>query len=126
MPRIVSDAILVTGTAGVLSISQLFNYLLQGERVDVGFPGAAQIDKFGSLNSTLIGEDWGTPVTKLPGSGAPLKSWPAPGKSSSSCADTIREPSSSSLTSALTRPPPGGGQQRRVDAHRHGDRQSHY
>jgi glutaconate CoA-transferase subunit B len=80
LPRSISDSVLVTGAAGVLPMAQLFNFVLQGQRVDVGFLGAAQVDKFGSLNSSLIGKDWGTPVTKLPGSGGAIEAMAGAGE----------------------------------------------
>ena len=42
----------------VVSIPEIFRYWLQGGRVDVGFLGAAQVDRFGNLNSTMIGADY--------------------------------------------------------------------
>jgi glutaconate CoA-transferase subunit B len=47
---------------------ELFGYYLQGGLIDVGFLGAAQIDRFGNINSTVIG-DYAKPKTRLPGSG---------------------------------------------------------
>jgi glutaconate CoA-transferase subunit B len=73
LPLSISDSILVPGAACVLPMAMLFNYVLQGERIDVGFLGAAQIDKFGSLNSTLIGDKWDPPATRLPGSGGAVE-----------------------------------------------------
>ena len=46
----------------------MFAYWLQGGRIDVGFLGAAQIDRFGNLNSTVIG-DYDAPKVRLPGGG---------------------------------------------------------
>ena len=46
----------------------MFGYWLQGGRIDVGFLGAAQIDRHGNLNSTVIG-DYGRPKVRLPGGG---------------------------------------------------------
>ena len=46
----------------------MFAYWLQGGRIDVGFLGAAQIDRHGNLNSTVIG-DYATPNVRLPGGG---------------------------------------------------------
>jgi glutaconate CoA-transferase subunit B len=46
----------------------MFAYWLQGGRIDVGFLGAAQIDRFGNLNTTVIGE-YNRPKTRLPGAG---------------------------------------------------------
>ncbi|MEJ7695201.1 MAG: CoA-transferase [Candidatus Limnocylindrales bacterium] len=47
---------------------ELFGYYLQGGLIDVGFLGAAQIDRFGNINTTVIG-DYEHPTTRLPGSG---------------------------------------------------------
>jgi glutaconate CoA-transferase subunit B len=46
----------------------MFSYWLQGERIDIGFLGAAQIDRHGNLNSTVIG-DYDHPTVRLPGGG---------------------------------------------------------
>jgi glutaconate CoA-transferase subunit B len=73
MPRSISDSILVPGAASVMPMTHLFNYVLQGQRIDVGFLGAAQVDKYGNLNSTLIGEDWEQPDSRLPGSGGAIE-----------------------------------------------------
>lgn len=73
LPRSISDSILVPGAAAVMPMTHLFNYVLQGRRIDVGFLGAAQIDKYGSLNSSIIGKDWNSPSTKLPGSGGAIE-----------------------------------------------------
>ena len=47
---------------------EIFAYWLQAGRIDVGFLGAAQIDRFGNLNSTVIG-DYDRPEVRLPGAG---------------------------------------------------------
>ena len=52
----------------VVSVAEMFHYWLQGGRIDVGFLGAAQIDRFGNLNSTVIG-DYERPKVRLPGGG---------------------------------------------------------
>ena len=59
---------IVTGATAVVSMFELFSFYLQGGLVDVGFLGAAQIDRFGNINSTVIG-DYEHPKTRLPGSG---------------------------------------------------------
>ena len=51
-----------------MPLPEIFAYYLQSGRVDVGFLGAAQIDRFGNLNSTVIGP-YETPSTRLPGAG---------------------------------------------------------
>jgi glutaconate CoA-transferase subunit B len=53
----------------VVSVPEIFNYWLQPGRIDVGFLGAAQIDKFGNINTTVIGGDYAAPKTRLPGAG---------------------------------------------------------
>jgi len=68
LPLSIGDPCLVTGAMSVMSMSHLFQYYLQGGLIDVGFLGAAQIDRFGNLNSTVIG-DYAQPVVRLPGSG---------------------------------------------------------
>lgn len=68
LPATIADSVLVTDSEAVLSLASLFGYVLQGGRIDVGFLGAAQIDKFGNLNSSVIGS-WEKPHKRLPGSG---------------------------------------------------------
>lgn len=64
----IADSVVVSGAESVLSMQALFGYVLQGGNVDVGFLGAAQIDRYGSLNTSVIG-DWEKPTVRLPGSG---------------------------------------------------------
>lgn len=68
LPETVADSVLITGAEAVLDMPALFNYVLQRGHIDVGFLGAAQIDKYGNLNSSVIG-DWDNPKVRLPGSG---------------------------------------------------------
>ena len=68
LPETIADSVLITGAEAVLGMPALFGYVLQGGHIDVGFLGAAQIDRWGSLNSTVIG-DWDAPAVRLPGSG---------------------------------------------------------
>ncbi len=68
MPLSIGDPCLVTGAKSVCSMYEQFAYYLQGGRIDVGFLGGAQIDKFGNINSTIIGT-YKTPKVRLPGSG---------------------------------------------------------
>jgi glutaconate CoA-transferase subunit B len=51
-----------------VSVPEIFSYWLQGGRIGVGFLGGAQIDRFGNLNSTVIGA-YATPAVRLPGGG---------------------------------------------------------
>jgi glutaconate CoA-transferase subunit B len=68
LPLSIGDPAIVTGATAVVSMFELFSFYLQGGLVDVGFLGAAQIDRFGNINSTVIG-DYEHPKTRLPGSG---------------------------------------------------------
>jgi glutaconate CoA-transferase subunit B len=64
----VGDPWLVSGASSVLSMTDLFGYVLQGGLVDVALVGAAQIGRDGSLNTTVVGR-YDAPTTRLPGSG---------------------------------------------------------
>ena len=68
MPLSIGDPCLVTGAKSVCSMYEQFAYYLQGGRIDVGFLGGAQIDKYGNINSTVIGS-YKSPKVRLPGSG---------------------------------------------------------
>jgi glutaconate CoA-transferase subunit B len=68
LPLSIGDPTIVTGSTAVTSMFELFAFYLQGGLVDVGFLGAAQIDRFGNLNSTVIG-DYDRPRVRLPGAG---------------------------------------------------------
>ena len=68
LPLSIGDPTIVTGATSVVSMYELFSFYLQGGLIDVGFLGAAQIDRFGNINTTVIGEYDG-PATRLPGSG---------------------------------------------------------
>lgn len=68
LPLSIGDPTLITGSTSVCSMADLFGLYLQGGRVQVAFLGGAQIDRFGNLNTTVIG-DWEEPKVRLPGSG---------------------------------------------------------
>lgn len=68
LPLSIGDGELTEGALAIVSLPEIFTYWLQGGRVDVGFLGAAQIDRFGNLNSTVIGP-YDRPMTRLPGAG---------------------------------------------------------
>ena len=68
LPLSIGDPTIVTGATAVVSMFELFSFYLQGGLVDVGFLGAAQIDRFGNINTTVIGA-YDHPRTRLPGSG---------------------------------------------------------
>ncbi len=76
LPLSIGDPCLVTGSVQVMPMAETFLYFLQGGRIDVGFLGAAQIDRFGNLNTTVIGRDYRHPKVRLPGSGGAAEiSW---------------------------------------------------
>jgi glutaconate CoA-transferase, subunit B len=68
LPLSIGDPTLVSGSTAVTSMYELFAFYLQAGLVDVGFLGAAQIDRYGNINTTVIG-DYAGPKTRLPGSG---------------------------------------------------------
>jgi glutaconate CoA-transferase subunit B len=68
LPLSIGDPTLVSDATSVVSMADLFMYYLQGGLVDVALLGGAQIDKYGNLNTTVIG-DYARPKTRLPGSG---------------------------------------------------------
>src|SRR3990172_717398 len=67
-PLSIGDACLVPGSLMLGGLLEVFGLLLQPGFVDVGFIGGAQIDKYGNLNTTVIG-DYRSPKVRLPGSG---------------------------------------------------------
>ena len=68
LPLSIGDGDLAEHADTVVSTPEIFRYWLQGGRVDVGFLGAAQIDCFANINTTVIG-DYKKPSTRLPGAG---------------------------------------------------------
>jgi glutaconate CoA-transferase subunit B len=68
LPLSIGDGELSETADTVVSIVEIFTYWLQGGRIDLGFLGAAQIDRFANINSTVIG-DYARPKTRLPGAG---------------------------------------------------------
>ncbi|MEO6351285.1 MAG: CoA-transferase [Candidatus Limnocylindrales bacterium] len=68
LPLSIGDPTIVTNATAVTSMFELFGYYLQGGLIDVGFLGAAQIDRHADINTTVIGP-YETPTTRLPGSG---------------------------------------------------------
>ena len=68
LPLSIGDGELAETADAVVSVPEMFAYWLQGGRIDIGFLGAAQIDKHGNLNSTVIG-DYDSPKVRLPGGG---------------------------------------------------------
>lgn len=68
LPLSIGDPALATGSDAIHGMFELFAYYLQGGLIDVGFLGASQIDRRGSINTTVIGA-YGNPKVRLPGSG---------------------------------------------------------
>jgi glutaconate CoA-transferase, subunit B len=68
LPLSIGDGELAETADAVVSVPEMFGYWLQGGRIGIGFLGAAQIDRHGNLNSTVIG-DYATPKVRLPGGG---------------------------------------------------------
>lgn len=68
LPLSIGDPTLVSGATAVCSMYDVFAFYLQRGNVDVGFMGGAQIDRFGNINATVIG-NYQNPKVRLPGSG---------------------------------------------------------
>jgi glutaconate CoA-transferase, subunit B len=69
LPLSIGDGILAETADAVVPIPEIFNYWVQPGRIDVGFLGAAQIDRFANINTTAIGADYDDPKVRLPGAG---------------------------------------------------------
>ena len=72
LPLSIGDPTLVSGAISVCSMYEVFSLYLQRGNVDVGFLGGAQIDRFGNINATVIG-DYRSPKVRLPGSGGSME-----------------------------------------------------
>jgi glutaconate CoA-transferase subunit B len=68
LPLSIGDGELCETALTTVSVPEMFQYWLQGGRITVGFLGGAQIDRFGNLNSTVVGP-YSAPTVRLPGSG---------------------------------------------------------
>ena len=68
LPVSIGDPSLVTGSLMVCGMADVFQCLLQNGRIEVGFLGGAQIDRYGNINTTVVG-DYRRPSVRLPGSG---------------------------------------------------------
>ena len=68
LPLSIGDGELAETATTIVPLPEIFSYWLQAGRIDVGFLGAAQIDRFGNLNTTVIG-GYGKPKTRMPGAG---------------------------------------------------------
>jgi glutaconate CoA-transferase subunit B len=69
LPLSIGDSILADTADAVVSVPEVFSYWLQSGRVDVGFLSAAQIDRFGNINTTIVGGEYRHPRVRLPGAG---------------------------------------------------------
>ena len=68
LPVSIGDPALVTGSLMVCGMADVFQYFLQNGRIEVGFLGGAQVDRWGNINTTVIG-NYAHPKVRLPGSG---------------------------------------------------------
>jgi glutaconate CoA-transferase subunit B len=68
LPLSIGDDDLAAAAQDLVSVPEMFNYWIGGGRIDVGFLGASQIDRFGNINTTIIG-DYEQPKVRLPGAG---------------------------------------------------------
>ena len=68
VPLSIGDGELAQTADFIVSVPEMFNYWIGAGRIDVAFLGAAQVDRYANLNSTVIG-DYGHPKTRLPGAG---------------------------------------------------------
>jgi len=69
LPLSIGDGILAERADAVVSVAEVFNYWLQPGRIDIGFLGAAQLDRFANINTTVIGGTYASPKVRLPGAG---------------------------------------------------------
>jgi glutaconate CoA-transferase subunit B len=68
LPLSIGDGVLADTATAVVSVPEIFNYWLQPGRIDVGFLGAAQIDRHANINTTVVGS-YDSPRVRLPGAG---------------------------------------------------------
>jgi glutaconate CoA-transferase subunit B len=69
LPLSIGDGELGETADAVVSVPEIFAYWLQAGRIDIGFLGGAQLDRYANINSTVIGGSYDHPVTRLPGAG---------------------------------------------------------
>ena len=69
LPLSIGDGMLGETADAIVSVPEMFNYWVQSGRIDVGFLGAAQIDRYANINTTVIGGDYDNPKVRLPGAG---------------------------------------------------------
>jgi glutaconate CoA-transferase subunit B len=68
LPLSIGDGILADTAVAVVSVPEIFNYWLQPGKIDIGFLGAAQLDRYANINTTVIGP-YDDPTVRLPGAG---------------------------------------------------------
>jgi glutaconate CoA-transferase, subunit B len=68
LPLSIGDSELSETAETVVPLVEIFTYWMQGGRIDLGFLGAAQVDRFANINTTVIG-DYSHPSVRLPGAG---------------------------------------------------------
>ncbi|MEP7383438.1 MAG: CoA-transferase [Gemmatimonadota bacterium] len=68
LPVSIGDPSLVTGSLMICGMADVFQFFLQNGRIEVGFLGGAQVDRWGNINTTVIG-DYASPTVRLPGGG---------------------------------------------------------
>lgn len=69
LPLSVADGALAESAQSIVTVPEIFNYWVQAGRIDMGVLGAAQVDRFANLNSTVIGTEYDRPKVRLPGAG---------------------------------------------------------
>ncbi|NIR42128.1 MAG: CoA-transferase subunit beta, partial [Actinobacteria bacterium] len=69
VPLSIGDGELAETADAVVGVPEMFDYWLQPGRIDVGFLGAAQIDRYANINTTVIGREYRHPRVRLPGAG---------------------------------------------------------
>jgi glutaconate CoA-transferase subunit B len=69
LPLSIGDGMLGETADYIAAVPEIFNYWVQPGRIDVGFLGAAQIDRFANINTTVVGDDYAHPKVRLPGAG---------------------------------------------------------
>jgi len=68
LPLSIGDDDLAETAAELVSVPEMFNYWIGAGRIDIGFLGAAQLDRHANINTTVIG-DYAHPKVRLPGAG---------------------------------------------------------
>jgi glutaconate CoA-transferase, subunit B len=69
LPLSIGDGMLGETADYIAAVPEIFNYWVQPGRIDVGFLGAAQIDRFANINTTVVGGTYDAPKVRLPGAG---------------------------------------------------------